>query len=83
MVDVRSLLQATTQYSPEMSASAAYDTFFRQLTDLSSGNSTSPAERVALVHKYDIGRDEEAEIPAWEDPDLSLYKCTDRYGFMQ
>lgn len=66
-----------------MSASATYDAFYRQLTDLSSGDSTSPDERRFLVAKYDMGRDEEAEIPTWEDPDLSLYKCTDRYGFMQ
>ena len=69
--------------SSAMRASATYDTFYRQLTDLSSGDSTSPAERVTLVAKYDKGREEGAEIPAWEDPDIELYKCTDRYGFMQ
>ena len=31
----------------------------------------------------DQGRDEGAVIEDWEDPDLSLYKSTDRYGFMQ
>ena len=66
-----------------MSASVVYDNFYRQLTDLSSGDSTSPAERVTLVAKYDKGREEGAEVPAWENPDLSLYQCTDRYGFMQ
>lgn len=29
------------------------------------------------------GRDEGAVIEDWEDPDLSIYKSTDRYGFMQ
>lgn len=29
------------------------------------------------------GREEGAVIEDWEDPDLSLYKSTDRYGFMQ
>lgn len=28
------------------------------------------------------GRDEGAVIEDWEDPDLSIYKSTDRYGFM-
>ena len=63
--------------------SDAYDTFYKQLTDLSLGDSTSPAERVLLVAKYDRGREEGTEIPTWEDPDLSLYSCTDAYGFMQ
>ena len=29
------------------------------------------------------GREEGAVIDDWEDPDLSVYKSTDRYGFMQ
>ena len=29
------------------------------------------------------GREEGAVIEDWEDPDLSMYKSTDRYGFMQ
>ncbi len=29
------------------------------------------------------GREEGAVIEDWEDPELSLYKSTDRYGFMQ
>ena len=29
------------------------------------------------------GREEGAVIEDWEDPDLSVYKSTDRYGFMQ
>ncbi len=29
------------------------------------------------------GREEGAVIEDWEDPDLSLYTTTDRYGFMQ
>ena len=28
------------------------------------------------------GREEGAVIEDWEDPDLSVYKSTDRYGFM-
>ena len=78
-----SLLQVVTRCYTEMNPAAAYDEFLQQITDLTSGDSTSPDERVALVAKYDKGRDEDAEVPPWEDPDLSLYKCTDRYGFMQ
>ena len=29
------------------------------------------------------GREDGALIEDWEDPDLSIYKSTDRYGFMQ
>ena len=29
------------------------------------------------------GREEGAVIEDWEDPDLSVYRSTDRYGFMQ
>lgn len=45
-------------------------------------NRTSPEDRVRIVAKYDLGREEGAEIEDWEDPDLSVYKSTDRYGFM-
>ena len=32
---------------------------------------------------FSQGREEGAVIENWEDPDLSIYKSTDRYGFMQ
>ena len=60
-----------------------FDEFYSQITDLSQGDSTNPEERKIIIKKYDKGRDEGADITAWEDPDLSIYKCTDRYGFMQ
>lgn len=45
-------------------------------------NRTSEEQRKRIVAKYDIGREEGAIIEDWEDPDLSIYKSTDRYGFM-
>ena len=45
-------------------------------------NKTSDEERERIIAKYDLGREEGAVIEDWEDPDLSLYHSTDRYGFM-
>lgn len=45
-------------------------------------NHTSAEDRMRIVAKYDMGREEGAVIEDWEDPDLSVYKSTDRYGFM-
>ncbi|XP_078663036.1 uncharacterized protein LOC144906542 isoform X2 [Branchiostoma floridae x Branchiostoma belcheri] len=39
-------------------------------------------ERADIVDKYDRGREEGAEIDAWEDETFIVYKITDRYGFM-
>ncbi|GAB0097178.1 USP6 N-terminal-like protein [Sergentomyia squamirostris] len=39
-------------------------------------------ERERLFQKYERGREPGAEIDPWEDPDFSLYKHTDRYGFI-
>lgn len=45
-------------------------------------NRTTANERMSIVAKYDLGREEGAAIEDWEDPDFSVYKSTDRYGFM-
>ncbi|KAM3720126.1 USP6 N-terminal-like protein [Dirofilaria immitis] len=37
-------------------------------------------ERSQIVEKYERGPEQEVE--EWENPDLELYKITDRYGFM-
>ncbi|VIO94068.1 Uncharacterized protein BM_BM6579 [Brugia malayi] len=37
-------------------------------------------ERSQIVEKYERGPEQEVE--EWENPDLELYKVTDRYGFM-
>ncbi|XP_059622755.1 USP6 N-terminal-like protein [Phlebotomus argentipes] len=39
-------------------------------------------EREKIFQKYERGREDGAEIDPWEDPDFSLYKHTDRYGFI-
>jgi len=39
-------------------------------------------ERLAIVQKYDLGREEGAVIDDWEDPQLELYHSIDRYGFI-
>ena len=36
-------------------------------------------ERLAIVQKYDLGREEGAVIDDWEDPQLELYHSIDRY----
>ena len=35
-------------------------------------------ERADIVFRYDRGRDEGAEIPDWEDPDMEIYHVMDR-----
>ncbi|KAF0287280.1 USP6 N-terminal-like protein [Amphibalanus amphitrite] len=40
------------------------------------------AERAAIVAKYDLGREEGAQIDPWEDPKFEIYHVTDRYGFI-
>ncbi|NXE20130.1 US6NL protein, partial [Ardeotis kori] len=40
-------------------------------------------ERAEIVAKYEKGRQEGAQIDPWEDADFTLYKVTDRFGFLQ
>lgn len=40
-------------------------------------------ERLAVIAKYDKGREEGAQIDDWEDPAFEIYHVTDRYGFIQ
>ncbi|KAE8296490.1 USP6 N-terminal-like protein Related to the N-terminus of tre [Larimichthys crocea] len=39
-------------------------------------------ERVEIITKYDKGRQEGVNIDPWEDADYSIYKVTDRFGFL-
>ncbi|XP_031424927.1 USP6 N-terminal-like protein isoform X2 [Clupea harengus] len=39
-------------------------------------------ERAAIISKYDKGRDADVEIDPWEDADYSIYRTTDRFGFL-
>ncbi|XP_063043849.1 USP6 N-terminal-like protein isoform X2 [Engraulis encrasicolus] len=39
-------------------------------------------ERAAIINKYDKGRDGGVEIDPWEDADYSIYRATDRFGFL-
>ncbi|KAJ8340096.1 hypothetical protein SKAU_G00347290 [Synaphobranchus kaupii] len=39
-------------------------------------------ERADIISKYDKGREEGAHIDPWEDADYSIYKVTDRFGFL-
>ncbi|XP_010120466.1 PREDICTED: USP6 N-terminal-like protein [Chlamydotis macqueenii] len=39
-------------------------------------------ERAEIVAKYEKGRQEGAQIDPWEDADFTLYKVTDRFGFL-
>lgn len=39
-------------------------------------------ERDKIFKRYDQGRDQGAEIDAWEDPAFEVYRQTDRYGFI-
>ena len=66
-----------------MAVSTGYDEFHRLIFQNTSGDATSPEERKMIVDKYDRGREEGAEVPQWENPNLDVYKCKDRYGFMQ
>ncbi|KPP66578.1 USP6 N-terminal-like protein-like [Scleropages formosus] len=40
-------------------------------------------ERADIISKYEKGRQEGVHIDPWEDADYSIYKVTDRFGFMQ
>ncbi|NWQ86855.1 US6NL protein, partial [Burhinus bistriatus] len=40
-------------------------------------------EKAEIVAKYEKGRQEGAHIDPWEDADFTLYKVTDRFGFLQ
>ncbi|KFV80987.1 USP6 N-terminal-like, partial [Struthio camelus australis] len=40
-------------------------------------------ERAEIVAKYEKGRQEGTQIDPWEDADFTLYKVTDRFGFLQ
>ncbi|XP_060625569.2 USP6 N-terminal-like protein [Anolis sagrei] len=39
-------------------------------------------ERAEILDKYEKGRQEGAQIDPWEDADFTLYKVTDRFGFL-
>ncbi|XP_070763989.1 USP6 N-terminal-like protein [Enoplosus armatus] len=39
-------------------------------------------ERAEIILKYDRGRREGVNIDPWEDADYSIYKVTDRFGFL-
>ncbi|XP_044281810.1 USP6 N-terminal-like protein isoform X1 [Varanus komodoensis] len=39
-------------------------------------------ERAEIIAKYEKGRQEGAQIDPWEDADFTLYKVTDRFGFL-
>ncbi|KAM9352071.1 uncharacterized protein ABDE67_006931 [Symphorus nematophorus] len=39
-------------------------------------------ERAEIITKYDKGRQEGVNIDPWEDADYSIYKVTDRFGFL-
>ncbi|NXA34380.1 US6NL protein, partial [Eudromia elegans] len=40
-------------------------------------------EKAEIVAKYEKGRQEGTQIDPWEDADFTLYKVTDRFGFLQ
>ncbi|NXE94461.1 US6NL protein, partial [Menura novaehollandiae] len=40
-------------------------------------------EKAEIVAKYEKGRQDGAQIDQWEDADFTLYKVTDRFGFLQ
>ncbi|XP_026166571.1 USP6 N-terminal-like protein [Mastacembelus armatus] len=39
-------------------------------------------ERAEIISKYDKGRQEGVNIDPWEDANYSIYKVTDRFGFL-
>ncbi|XP_061577447.1 USP6 N-terminal-like protein [Cololabis saira] len=39
-------------------------------------------ERAEIISKYDKGRQEGVKIDPWEDADYTIYKVTDRFGFL-
>ncbi|XP_060892518.1 USP6 N-terminal-like protein [Labrus mixtus] len=39
-------------------------------------------ERAEIISKYDKGRHQGVNIDPWEDADYSIYKVTDRFGFL-
>ncbi|XP_070686088.1 USP6 N-terminal-like protein [Pempheris klunzingeri] len=39
-------------------------------------------ERAEIIAKYDKGRQQGVNIDPWEDADYSIYKVTDRFGFL-
>ncbi|XP_062432042.1 USP6 N-terminal-like protein isoform X2 [Rhea pennata] len=39
-------------------------------------------EKAEIVAKYEKGRQEGTQIDPWEDADFTLYKVTDRFGFL-
>ena len=40
-------------------------------------------ERRQIVAKYDLGREDSAVIPDWEDPKFEFYHQKDRFGFIK
>lgn len=40
-------------------------------------------ERMQIVERYDLGREEGAVIDDWEDPKFEIYHSQDRFGFIQ
>lgn len=39
-------------------------------------------ERAEIINKYEKGRQGDVDIDPWEDADFSIYKVTDRFGFL-
>ncbi|XP_023811947.1 USP6 N-terminal-like protein isoform X1 [Oryzias latipes] len=39
-------------------------------------------ERADIISKYDKGRQGGVDIDPWEDADYSIYRVTDRFGFL-
>ena len=51
--------------------------------DESEQRERSRQERLAIVSKYDKGREGGAVIDDWEDPKYEIFHTQDRYGFIQ
>ncbi|KAK7891732.1 hypothetical protein WMY93_023695 [Mugilogobius chulae] len=49
---------------------------------LSCAKCSHNEERAEIINKYDKGRQEGVDIDPWEDADYSIYKVTDRFGFL-
>eukprot|EP00092_Neocalanus_flemingeri_P032883 GFUD01035762.1.p1 GENE.GFUD01035762.1~~GFUD01035762.1.p1 ORF type:complete len:854 (+),score=257.98 GFUD01035762.1:282-2843(+) len=53
----------------------------RELTEEEQLNRTRE-ERLQIVERYDLGREDGAVIDDWEDPKLEIYHTQDRFGFI-
>jgi len=54
----------------------------RQLTEEEQLKRTRE-ERMQIVERYDLGREDGAVIDDWEDPKFEIYHTQDRFGFIQ